>query len=56
MTKLEETTAVITELDKTRMEAAEARLNNLTKPPGSLGQLEEIAIKLAGMTGDLFRK
>lgn len=31
--------------------AASAHLDALTKPPGSLGKLEELAIKLAGITG-----
>ncbi|WP_435921971.1 nicotinate-nucleotide--dimethylbenzimidazole phosphoribosyltransferase [Paenibacillus sp. DYY-L-2] len=31
--------------------AAAAHLDQLTKPPGSLGKLEALAIKLAGMTG-----
>lgn len=30
---------------------AEQRLNSLTKPPGSLGQLEGLAIQLAGISG-----
>ncbi|WP_405173690.1 nicotinate-nucleotide--dimethylbenzimidazole phosphoribosyltransferase [Paenibacillus sp. FSL H8-0260] len=30
---------------------AEHRLNILTKPPGSLGQLEPLAVKLAGISG-----
>jgi nicotinate-nucleotide--dimethylbenzimidazole phosphoribosyltransferase len=30
---------------------AKERLDNLIKPPGSLGQLEKVAVKLAGMTG-----
>jgi nicotinate-nucleotide--dimethylbenzimidazole phosphoribosyltransferase len=38
--------------DQTAAEAARARQENLTKPPGSLGMLEELSIRLAGMTGD----
>src|SRR3989304_2266187 len=38
-------------LDETAMEAARARQNTLTKPPGSLGRLEELSIQLAGITG-----
>ena len=34
-------------------DAAKARLDNLIKPPGSLGALEGIAIKLAGVTGSV---
>ncbi|MEA3349854.1 MAG: nicotinate-nucleotide--dimethylbenzimidazole phosphoribosyltransferase [Chloroflexota bacterium] len=39
-------------LDETAMEAARSRQNQLTKPPGSLGQLEAISIRMAGITGD----
>ena len=39
-------------LDEAAMAAARARLDRLTKPQGSLGRLEELAIKLAGITGD----
>lgn len=35
------------------MEQAEAHLNQLTKPPGSLGQLERLAKQLAGITGSI---
>jgi nicotinate-nucleotide--dimethylbenzimidazole phosphoribosyltransferase len=35
------------------MEAARARQGRLTKPAGSLGRLEELSIRLAGMTGRL---
>lgn len=38
-------------LDATAMEAARARLDRLTKPPGSLGRLEELATQLAGISG-----
>ena len=37
--------------DAAAMDAARARQRTLAKPPGSLGQLEEIAIRFAGMTG-----
>jgi nicotinate-nucleotide--dimethylbenzimidazole phosphoribosyltransferase len=32
--------------------AARARQEQLTKPPGSLGRLEELAIRIAGITGE----
>lgn len=38
-------------LDGQAMELARERQANLTKPPGSLGQLEEISIRLCGITG-----
>jgi len=41
----------IAPLDAAAMAAASARLDRLTKPPGSLGRLEELAIRLAGITG-----
>ena len=36
------------------MEAARARQESLAKPPHSLGKLEDISVKLAGITGKLF--
>lgn len=43
-------------LDKQAIAGAEAHLDRLTKPPGSLGKLEKIAAKLAGITGELAPK
>src|SRR3954462_10108814 len=39
-------------LDTAAMDAARARQDQLVKPPGSLGRLEELAIWLAGTSGD----
>lgn len=41
----------IEELDKARMENTTARLDNLTKPIGSLGRLEKLIEDISGMTG-----
>ena len=38
--------------DQAAAEAAQHRLDRLTKPQGSLGRLEELAVRLAGMTGN----
>ena len=43
-------------LDDGARAAAAAHLDRLTKPPGSLGRLEEIVIRLAGITGDAFAR
>ncbi|KAF1084495.1 Nicotinate-nucleotide--dimethylbenzimidazole phosphoribosyltransferase [Sporotomaculum syntrophicum] len=43
-------------LDGEAMQKAVARLNNLTKPIGSLGVLEDLAIQLAGITGEVMPK
>ncbi|GHO84010.1 nicotinate-nucleotide--dimethylbenzimidazole phosphoribosyltransferase [Dictyobacter formicarum] len=40
----------ITPLDSGSVEQARARQSQLTKPPGSLGRLEEIAVQMAGIT------
>jgi len=38
-------------IDKKLMETAQIRLDNLTKPKGSLGRLEELAKHIVGITG-----
>jgi nicotinate-nucleotide--dimethylbenzimidazole phosphoribosyltransferase len=43
--------ATISLLDTTAMAAARARQEQLTKPTGSLGRLETLAIQIAGITG-----
>ena len=49
---MEETIKKIGSLDEDAMERARRRQSELTKPVGSLGVLEEISIKLAGIAGD----
>ncbi|MER1987306.1 MAG: nicotinate-nucleotide--dimethylbenzimidazole phosphoribosyltransferase [Solibacillus sp.] len=44
---------VIPPLDAQKMQEARVYIDHLTKPPGSLGKLEELAILLAGMTGEV---
>lgn len=39
-------------IDAEAAKQAQARQGNLTKPPGSLGRLEDISIRLAGMKAD----
>lgn len=51
MSKFEQTIARIAPLDEAAMAAARARHDNLTKPPGSLGRLEELSIQMAGIQG-----
>ena len=43
--------AALGPLDAGAMAAAQADIDGLTKPPGSLGRLEELAVTLAGITG-----
>jgi nicotinate-nucleotide--dimethylbenzimidazole phosphoribosyltransferase len=38
-------------LDEAASAAARSRLDQLTKPPGSLGRLEDLVVQLAGITG-----
>jgi len=49
--KIKETIAAIGPLNAIASEAARQRQGQLTKPTGSLGRLEELALKLAGISG-----
>jgi nicotinate-nucleotide--dimethylbenzimidazole phosphoribosyltransferase len=51
MLKIKEVTANISELDAVVIKKTQERLDNLTKPLGSLGRLEELARQLCGITG-----
>ncbi|MGC5020599.1 nicotinate-nucleotide--dimethylbenzimidazole phosphoribosyltransferase [Micromonospora sp. DT47] len=48
---LETTIAAIGPLDESAMAAARDLQGRLTKPPGSLGALEELSVRLAGLAG-----
>ncbi|WFE42765.1 nicotinate-nucleotide--dimethylbenzimidazole phosphoribosyltransferase [Micromonospora sp. WMMD998] len=48
---LESTVAAIRPLDETAMAAARELQGRLTKPPGSLGALEPLSVRLAGLAG-----
>jgi len=56
MELLQETIEKISGLKEEQMLAAQQRLDSLTKPPGSLGKLEELAVKLAGIQGAILPK
>ncbi len=47
---IKKTIGKISELDKSSAKLAAKRLDNLTKPRGSLGRLEELAKQIAGIT------
>ena len=53
---LKSTIENIHDLDKETMVKSRERIDNLIKPKGSLGKLEEIAVKLTGITGDIYPK
>lgn len=46
----------IEDLDGVKMSKAQKRIDALIKPVGSLGKLEDISVKLTGITGDMFPK
>ena len=50
---LKKTVASIGALDARAMEEARDHQKNLIKPSGGLGMLEDVAIKIAGITGKL---
>ena len=50
---VEELVAAIRPLDEKAMEAARLRQEKLAVPPGSLGKLQDAAVRLAGITGKL---
>ncbi|HWI48222.1 MAG TPA: nicotinate-nucleotide--dimethylbenzimidazole phosphoribosyltransferase, partial [Rummeliibacillus sp.] len=54
MNLLQQTIEKIERLDQDMMAKARQRVDSLIKPPKSLGKLEDIAIQLAGITGELF--
>lgn len=51
MTPFDETIAAIRPVDPEAMAEARAHQDRLTKPRGSLGALEEVAVRLAGIAG-----
>ncbi len=52
MDKINQAIHSIKSLDERAMSEARARQDNLTKPQGSLGQLESISIQVAGIKGE----
>ncbi len=52
MDRILDTISRVGPLDSAAMAAARERQDSLTKPQGSLGRLEELSIKLAGITGN----
>lgn len=56
MKLLNETIKRISELDAESMKKSRERVDNLIKPQGSLGRLEEIVVQLAGITGNIYPK
>lgn len=51
--EIQNTILRIAPLDEAAMAAAQARLDALVKPPGSLGDLERYAVRLAGIYGQV---
>lgn len=53
MKVLKSTIEAIGQLDSEAMEAARKRIDSLIKPIGSLGRIEDLAVQLAGITGEI---
>ncbi|MFD7524238.1 nicotinate-nucleotide--dimethylbenzimidazole phosphoribosyltransferase [Paenibacillus chitinolyticus] len=53
MNELQDVIGSIRPLRQEAKDAASVHLDNLTKPPGSLGKLEDMARQLAGITGEV---
>ena len=53
-TELQKFASQIKPLNHDAMEQARLRLDSFVKPPGSLGKLEDIAVTLAGISGQLY--
>ena len=49
--RLDEAVRAVRAPDEAAMAAARERQARLTKPPGSLGALEELSVRLAGLAG-----
>lgn len=56
MSLLENTVANIRDINEQVMQEIRNHQNQLTKPPGSLGVLEELSVQLGGITGHKFPK
>jgi nicotinate-nucleotide--dimethylbenzimidazole phosphoribosyltransferase len=50
---MEDTISKIGELDREAQKKARQRQENLIKPMGSLGMLEDVAVKISGITGEV---
>lgn len=53
LVELTEACAEVGPLDRAVMARVHERLDSLTKPPGSLGRLERLAVQVAGITGNV---
>ena len=54
--KLNKLLSAVSPLDESAMEKARERQEQLAKPPGSLGRLEDLSVQLAGITGRVHNK
>ncbi len=50
------TLEAIAPLDGKAFEEAQKHMDSLIKPLGSLGKLEDIAVRIAGMTGKVYHE